>query len=552
PGRFSEDIDNQVADNYAYDAIGNLVKDDAENIRRIVWTVYGKIDSIYKVDGTLISYGYDGGGNRVSKRVKVGDNTTDTWYVRDAQGNVLNVYTYNVTDGLSLSETHLYGSSRLGIMNRNVHVSDGTGADDIGYTIDDVILIGKKYNFERGYKVFEIGNHLGNVLVAVSDRKKGVRNPSNVGEVLYYRADVRSASDYYAFGAPVKGRSYQGGGYRYGFNGKENDNEISGEGNKLDFGARIYDSRLGRWLSVDPLQKKYPGFSTYNYALNSPVFLLDPDGNEVIGANSLKHMKTIPYKEPMSLITKTDVFKRIVAPFVKGGMYDVNKVDLIFGSSDIGAFSKVERKDGVITDGITGSVGLYVKLSGVDDPIDITTLSLDQVKNVERYQMKLTINESIFSEELIVTVNHELSTHVQTLGKMLNGFLSGATDLETLKSSIIDMKKQEEKDFRSTADHLEIGNNKGDFRELNLEVLKSVDMNVSDVKLSNKVITNYTLPSGSTITPDVFYNRLVHALNRMIGFYNKTGDIPNQYSEKRAESEDGKNPSNPSAPLKIQ
>ncbi|MDA3615534.1 RHS repeat domain-containing protein [Polluticaenibacter yanchengensis] len=276
PGRFSEDIDNQVADNYAYDAIGNLVRDDAENIRRIVWTVYGKIDSIYKVDGTLISYGYDGGGNRVSKRVKVGDNTTDTWYVRDAQGNVLNVYTYNVTDGLSLSETHLYGSSRLGIMNRNVHVSDGTGADDIGYTINDVILIGKKYNFERGYKVFEIGNHLGNVLLAVSDRKRGVRNPSNVGEVLYYRADVRSASDYYAFGAPVKGRSYQGGGYRYGFNGKEKDNEISGEGNKLDFGARIYDSRLGRWLSVDRIVKHYE--SPYMAFANNPVWIIDSDG----------------------------------------------------------------------------------------------------------------------------------------------------------------------------------------------------------------------------------------------------------------------------------
>ena len=40
--------------------------------------------------------------------------------------------------------------------------------------------------------------------------------------------------------------------YRYGFNGKENDDEVKGEGNQQDYGMRIYDPRLGRFLSVDP------------------------------------------------------------------------------------------------------------------------------------------------------------------------------------------------------------------------------------------------------------------------------------------------------------
>ncbi len=53
-------------------------------------------------------------------------------------------------------------------------------------------------------------------------------------------------------------------GYRFGFNGKENDNEVKGVGNSLDFGARIYDSRLGRWLIVDPLTKKYPDIMEYD------------------------------------------------------------------------------------------------------------------------------------------------------------------------------------------------------------------------------------------------------------------------------------------------
>ncbi len=40
--------------------------------------------------------------------------------------------------------------------------------------------------------------------------------------------------------------------FRYGFNGKENDNEVKGEGNQQDYGFRIYDLRLGKFLSLDP------------------------------------------------------------------------------------------------------------------------------------------------------------------------------------------------------------------------------------------------------------------------------------------------------------
>jgi len=38
----------------------------------------------------------------------------------------------------------------------------------------------------------------------------------------------------------MPGRKYSGSpGYRYGFNGKENDNEVKGEGNQQDYGLRI-------------------------------------------------------------------------------------------------------------------------------------------------------------------------------------------------------------------------------------------------------------------------------------------------------------------------
>ena len=71
-------------------------------------------------------------------------------------------------------------------------------------------------------------------------------------------------------------------GYRFAFNGKEKDDETYGDGDEYDFGARIYDSRVGRWMGCDPLEKKYPSMSSYSFAGNSPVAFYDPDGKEVM------------------------------------------------------------------------------------------------------------------------------------------------------------------------------------------------------------------------------------------------------------------------------
>ena len=69
-------------------------------------------------------------------------------------------------------------------------------------------------------------------------------------------------------------------GYRYGFNGKENDNEVKGTGNQQDYGMRIYDPRLGRFLSVDPITNVYPMLTPYQFASNRPIDGIDLDGKE--------------------------------------------------------------------------------------------------------------------------------------------------------------------------------------------------------------------------------------------------------------------------------
>ena len=114
------DIKSQSPDNYEYDAIGNLTRDNQEGISRIDWTVYGKIRQITKTNGSSIRYGYDAGGNRISK-IAGGDST---YYVRDASGNVMSVYNKKNAFNLVQAELPVYGSSRLGVYNVAVDLQD--------------------------------------------------------------------------------------------------------------------------------------------------------------------------------------------------------------------------------------------------------------------------------------------------------------------------------------------------------------------------------------------------------------------------------------------
>ncbi len=69
--------------------------------------------------------------------------------------------------------------------------------------------------------------------------------------------------------------------YRFGFNGKEQDGEVKGTGEQYDYGFRIYDPRIGKFLSVDPLYKTYPYYTPYQFAGNMPIAAIDLDGLEV-------------------------------------------------------------------------------------------------------------------------------------------------------------------------------------------------------------------------------------------------------------------------------
>ncbi|CAN5525170.1 hypothetical protein BH10BAC2_BH10BAC2_25180 [soil metagenome] len=117
------------------------------------------------------------------------------------------------------------------------------------------------------------------------------------------------------------GRSYSSGTlYRYGFNGKENDNEVKGTGNQQDYGMRIYDPRLGRFLSVDPIAKDYPSLTPYQFASNQPIESIDKDGMERMdyrltlsdGKAQMQLLSTGPSKEIIPGVFGTDLLKATI------------------------------------------------------------------------------------------------------------------------------------------------------------------------------------------------------------------------------------------------
>lgn len=116
------------------------------------------------------------------------------------------------------------------------------------------------------------------------------------------------------------------GVYSFSFNGQERDDETYGRGNAYDFGARIYDARLSKWMACDPFSKDYPFHSPYNYGLNNPIMFLDKGGNYIIDKEGnvvkfrVKKDGTLKFKgspdpftkQIISVMAKTETSKRVL------------------------------------------------------------------------------------------------------------------------------------------------------------------------------------------------------------------------------------------------
>jgi RHS repeat-associated protein len=162
--------------------------------------------------------------------------------------------------------------------------------------------------------------------------------------------------------------------YRYGFQGQEKDDELKGEGNSYDFGARLYDSRVGRWFAPDKMEGKYPSYSTYSAFGNMPLFFVDKDGNEnivyIVNVPDSNGRKSISDKELKRRIDKANTILQSNAE--KGG-YELKTKYVLF-NPDVqvphrGPFSRagMDKNDGVILMGKVEDIKRYDRQNKITD-----------------------------------------------------------------------------------------------------------------------------------------------------------------------------------------
>lgn len=244
---YPNDIDNQTVNNYKYNAIGKLAKDDSGKIDTIIWNVYGKVKKIIKESPLgggykdSIIFAYDPLGNRLEKLAYIATLpschvclsapiTDTTLYQRDAQGNILAIYTRG-SKKVMLNEWDLYGSKRIGTLNTNLLIYP------VVLTMPPAPLDSVTISYLEGQKRYELSNHLGNVLVTISDRKWDIDTTGTPNIANYYLPNIITAQDYYPFGMIELGRQFQllpGSEYRFAFNGKLHDDDIFGKDNSYD------------------------------------------------------------------------------------------------------------------------------------------------------------------------------------------------------------------------------------------------------------------------------------------------------------------------------
>ncbi len=109
----------------------------------------------------------------------------------------------------------------------------------------------------------------------------------------------------------IPGRNQSSDSYRYGFQGQEKDDEVKGKGNSVNFSFRMHDPRVGRFFSPDPLTKKYPFYSPYQFSGNKVI-----SHKELEGAEEL--IAILPEGNNSSIFSSLDGEGIMVSIFITG------------------------------------------------------------------------------------------------------------------------------------------------------------------------------------------------------------------------------------------
>ncbi len=249
---------DDATNDYQYDANGNMIADQNKGINKIGYNHLNLPTTIYFDGGNKILYLYDATGKKVKKVVDVAGEQTITHYLDGFQYKADELQFFATAEGYAnISHTIFEG----GIFEHEAETTNN------------------QYSY-----IYNYVDHLGNIRLSYG------KDPSN--GVLR----IIEENHYYPFG--LKHTNYNNDmmilckedemlkiklspnniktGYNYKYNGKEFQDELGL--NLYDYGARNYDPALGRWMNIDPLAEMSRRCSPYVYALNNPVFFIDPDG----------------------------------------------------------------------------------------------------------------------------------------------------------------------------------------------------------------------------------------------------------------------------------
>ncbi|WP_282787598.1 DUF6443 domain-containing protein [Flavobacterium croceum] len=247
PTGFKDVVNTQ---DFYYDANGNMYKDVNKGITSITYNHLNLPTKIvFTGTNRNIVYLYDATGQKVKKVVTNGTTITTTDYLTGYQ------YEDDVLKFFPTAEGYINNTVVNGINNYNYvyNYTDHLGNIRLSYSKDPVTQQLKILN-ENNYYPF------------------GMKHEKYNEEKFVFISGNRGSFGYY-IGA---GKSSSSVTYKYKYNGKELQDELSL--NVYDYGARNYDPAIGRWMNIDPLAEKSRRFNPYTYALDNPVFFVDPDG----------------------------------------------------------------------------------------------------------------------------------------------------------------------------------------------------------------------------------------------------------------------------------
>ena len=255
---------NTTGDDYTYDANGNMTIDKNKNITAIVYNHLNlptKITFQRDEFSPTISYLYNANGVKLQKIVN-----TEDFYPTVTTTDYLGGFQYNMNVSYSLKK------GKYIAITTPVALQFFPTAE--GYVKNTVVSGVNNYSY-----VFNYTDHLGNVRLSYQDINK---------DGLVANSEILEESNYYPFG--LKHSGYNSGNlqanYKYKYNGKELQDELGLDW--YDYGGRFYDMKAPHFLQIDPLAETSRRFSPYAYALDNPVYYIDPDGMMAIDGDPIK------------------------------------------------------------------------------------------------------------------------------------------------------------------------------------------------------------------------------------------------------------------------